>query len=187
MIAYLDGTILERVDEGVIVLCGGVGYRVAIPTRIVEQCRKGASVQLVIHHDSREGFNDLYGFLAQDDLQMFKLLLRVSRVGPKSALELLNRADGAVIRAAIHSGDPERLRVATRVGAKTAQRIVTELASKLGSEAMIPSSQRSVLTDALLGLGYRESEAQEAVATVDSSAPEEDQLKVALAFFNNRA
>lgn len=187
MIAYLDGTILERVDEGVVVLCGGVGYCVAVPTRIVEQCRRGASVQLMIHHDSREGFNDLYGFLTREDLQMFQMLLRVSRVGPKSALELLSRADGATIRAAIHSGDPAMLRDATRVGLKTAQRIVTELASKLGSEVVLPSSQRSVLIDALLGLGYRDMEAQEAVATVDASAPEEDQLKAALAFFNNRA
>lgn len=183
MIAYMRGTILERGEGALVVLANDIGYSIAASARLLDQCATSQDIELHIHHDTREGFNDLYGFATRDDKQLFELLLTVSRIGPKSALDVVSRAETDAIMTAIQSGSSEKLRAATKLGKKTAERITAELSEKVGKLDAPQGTASPGVVDALVGLGYRESEALEAIQHVDAGLPEDEQLKKALAHF----
>ena len=171
MIAFLDGTIELKGEKFLVVNVGGIGYKVfAGPETLRKIPEKGAYVKLWTHQHVREDSLDLYGFMAYAELDLFELLIGISGVGPKSALGILAIAPVDTLKKAIASGDTSYLTRVSGVGRKTAEKVVLELKEKMAGrgvtvEAPELKDEADVL-EALVGLGYTQREAREALAHV---------------------
>ncbi len=173
MIAHLKGVVLEKGIE-VIVDVQGVGYRVAMSQLAIARLpEKGAEVSLRIRTVVREDALDLYGFLSQVEEDLFLQLTSVSHVGPKMGIAVLSGLEVEELVAAIAKGDVARLTKIHGVGKKTAERLVLELKDKMkllgsssgpnsGKPARKAASPRSDLVSALVNLGYKEGQAEQA-------------------------
>jgi len=177
MISYLKGTILQKGVNFVILLVGGVGYKVFIePARCLE-IEKGSEQEMYTHQHVREDALDLYGFKTMEELQMFELLLTISGIGPKSAMGVISIASIADIKDSIARGDSSLLVKVSGIGKKTAERVVLELRDKIdhltissfgaGDDGQ-QSSASSDEMDALMALGYSMQQARDALRGVDS-------------------
>lgn len=186
MIAYVKGTVLSKEDQALIVDVGGLGYRVAVTDAVNHKCALGAPVTLHLHYHLRENSAELYGFSEQGELELFKLLLNVSGIGPKTALNTLNVCSVEAIHRAVGRGDASLLKQVSGIGAKTAERIVMELKGKLriGSIQICTSEANDgEIVDALVGLGYSQVAARNAVNALDSSIEGiEERLRLALQY-----
>ncbi len=191
MISYVSG-IVEYVDiEKVVVDNHGIGISVFMTNEDLSVIGEGEEVKLHTYFNVKEDAMQLYGFLNRENLEMFKLLLTVNKVGPKIALGILSTCPGDMLKMSIVSGDSKTIASSPGVGAKTAERIVLELKDKIeieGVEAFVSengSSESTVsndVVDALVELGYSKSESISAVKRIET--PEdmsvEDMLKKAL-------
>jgi len=162
MIGYLKGTVQLADLDAVIVVCGGVGYRVLLPVPdLARLSRVGSDAELFIHTHVREDAIVLYGFINRDGLALFERLLSVSGVGAKTALALLSGLDAESLVRSIAEGDEARLTKVPGVGKKTAQRIILELADKLAKQSLssVVSGKAAGPVDdlrsALANLGYK--------------------------------
>jgi Holliday junction DNA helicase RuvA len=185
-IARLQGTVAERGPDWLIVDISGVGYLVHGPAGTVTRANTGDEVTLHTHLTVREDDMTLYGFASTDERRLFQTLIAVSGVGPKAALALLSVMNADELTYAIASGNAAALSRAPGVGQKLASRVVLELRGKLVAEApaTLPGEGSEVVS-ALMGLGYTQAEAVEAVAKSElpTDAPVEDKVRVALAYF----
>ncbi len=191
MISYVSG-IVEYVDtEKVVVDNHGIGISVFMTNDDLSVIGEGEEVKLHTYFNVKEDAMQLYGFLNRENLEMFKLLLTVNKVGPKIALGILSTCPGDMLKMSIVSGDSKTIASSPGVGAKTAERIVLELKDKIeidGVEDFVPEngSADSLLSndvvDALVELGYLKSEAISAVKRIDETEDMsvEDMLKKAL-------
>lgn len=191
MISYVSG-IVEYVDtEKVVVDNHGIGISVFMTNDDLSVIGEGEEVKLHTYFNVKEDAMQLYGFLNRENLEMFKLLLTVNKVGPKIALGILSTCPGDMLKMSIVSGDSKTIASSPGVGAKTAERIVLELKDKIeidGVEDFVPengsadSSLSNDVVDALVELGYSKSEAISAVKRIDDTEDMsvEDMLKKAL-------
>ena len=191
MISYVSG-IVEYVDtEKVVVDNNGIGISVFMTNDDLSVIGEGEEVKLHTYFNVKEDAMQLYGFLNRENLEMFKLLLTVNKVGPKIALGILSTCPGDMLKMSIVSGDSKTIASSPGVGAKTAERIVLELKDKIeidGVEDFVPengsadSSLSNDVVDALVELGYSKSEAISAVKRIDETEDMsvEDMLKKAL-------
>jgi holliday junction DNA helicase RuvA len=188
MIATLTGRVLAKSVDRAVVDVGGVGYEVFLSTDgVARMPEKGGEVFLYIHTNVREDAITLFGFLDEEEKELFLVLRTVTGIGPKSALTMLSGMRVAEICRAILDGDIKRLTMLPGVGKKTAERICVELKEKvahLSSGASAMSSQGmevivvagSVAADALsalTNLGYPDSVARKALETVKKQQGEE--------------
>lgn len=193
MIALLTGQIAYRSIDHLVVDVGGVGYRVMIPLSTFYSLPESGAVRLHVHTHVKEDAIHLYGFLTPQEKELFILLLTVSGVGPKLAVNILSNIPVEELRAALGQGDSRRLSAVPGIGRKTAERLVLELqekARRLGAlpSAPLPRQMRSAsapLDDALsalVNLGYKESVAKKVVEALEipADASVEDVLKAAL-------
>lgn len=184
MIAFLRGSILQRTADSVILDVNGVGYRVRVPTSVLASLGDlGTHAELYTHTHVREDDISLFGFAAQDELDLFEMLLSVSGIGPKVALGILSSASPNDIRNAIASGNLEILSSIKGIGKKTAQRLVLELKGKveLGEEISELSPLDGEVAATLINLGYSAAEAQRAARSVQGKTLE-DKLRAALQY-----
>lgn len=185
MIASLEGTLVAKGSDFVIVNCGGVGYRVKVSQSLLAAAGKpGDPITLFTHLAVRENEMTLYGMRTLEELELFELLLEVSGVGPKAALGLIGTLDPATIATAIASEQPELLTRVPGVGKRTAERIVLDLKNKIGPFA-IGLAPAATATDsdaisALTALGYSVTEAQKALSGLDPHLDLEAKLFQAL-------
>lgn len=191
MISYVSG-IVEYVDtEKVVVDNHGIGISVFMTNDDLSVIGEGEEVKLHTYFNVKEDAMQLYGFLNRENLEMFKLLLTVNKVGPKIALGILSTCPGDMLKMSIVSGNSKTIASSPGVGAKTAERIVLELKDKIeidGVEDFVPengsadSSLSNDVVDALVELGYSKSEAISAVKRIDETEDMrvEDMLKKAL-------
>jgi Holliday junction DNA helicase RuvA len=136
MIALLRGTLVEKHPNQVILDVGGVGYDVIVPISTFSKLPEaGAEARLRIHTHVREDMLALYGFLSQDEKNLFEKLIGVSNIGPGLAIKVLSGMDAADLLTAIRRGEIERLVRIPGVGKKTAERIVLELRDKMPAPA----------------------------------------------------
>ena len=178
MIARLTGQLAEKELDHVIVDVGGVGYWVNISTQAFYALPEPpALVSLLIHTAVREDDISLYGFTSAMEKRLFLMLDSVSKVGPRAAMNMLSNLQPADMLQAIAAGDTRALAKVHGIGKKTAERLVVELGEKataLLQEAKLetpPPTARLHGTDldavsALVNLGYRPAEAEQAVAEV---------------------
>ncbi len=132
MIGYLSGTARAVTEKDMIILVGGVGYRVLAPLPVLLAHTEGVSVSLYIHTHVREDQLTLYGFEKETELELFVRLINVSGIGPKSALAMLSVHSPASIAEAVEHGDAAVLSHTPGIGKKTAEKIIIELKGKLG-------------------------------------------------------
>ena len=173
MIAQIEGKIVGIKGNAVIVMVGGIGYRVAVSSYTLGKVAgKQENILFHIHTHVREDMFALYGFLDEEELTMFELVISISGIGPKVALSILSIADVKTICTAIVNKDPSILTRVSGVGKKTAERVIIELQNKVGD--MDLADQSSALIDqdaieALTSLGYSVTEAREGLKMVPAS------------------
>ncbi|OHB17133.1 MAG: Holliday junction DNA helicase RuvA [Parcubacteria group bacterium RIFCSPHIGHO2_01_FULL_45_26] len=159
MIAELKGVVNRREVGYVVLDVGGVGYKVYVPLSVSVKSRD--SLLLFTHLVVREDALDLYGFGDLETLRFFELLLRVSGVGPKSALAILSQASIPTLKQAIANGDLSYLTKVSGIGKKTAERIIIELRDRVSSEGEGDLAGVGDALEALVALGYSRRESQE--------------------------
>ena len=193
MIYSVHGQLVHLEPNLAVVECGGVGYGVRTSAVTVSRLPAlGEEVTLYTYLHVTDAGIDLFGFSDSYELSCFKMLLGVTRVGPKAALGVLSTVTAEQFAMAVAAGDYKTLAKAPGLGNKTAQRIVLELKDKLqkeklGSAIEMPdftpateSSNAGEAISALVVLGYTQGEAASAVMSLDPSMPVEDMIKKAL-------
>lgn len=190
MISSLRGRLIFSDTNTAVIECGGVGMKCFISLNTLSLLPKiGNEVFLHTYLSVREDALDLYGFYSEDELECFKLLISVNGVGAKMAVALLSEFTHDKISLYIVSGDAKSLTKASGVGPKLAQRIVLELKDKLAKGTIELSNEAATLTSvgkstasaeavsALVSLGFSQSEASLAIASLDQSLPTEELIK----------
>jgi holliday junction DNA helicase RuvA len=160
MIRFIEGDVASVTTSGVVVLVGGLGYQVHTTKKTA--LLPGDSVALHTYLAVRETALDLYGFVNQIELDCFELLLTIPKIGPKSAMQILDQADVSLLIEAINLEDPAHLTKLSGISKKTAEKIVTELKGKVdllaytGTSVAADSNTESYndAFDTLLTLGY---------------------------------
>lgn len=166
----LKGTILEINDKYIVIDVNGVGYRVAVTADTLHTLKKDSETSLWTYLAVREDALDLYGFSNKKEKDFFELLISISGIGPKSALNILSLVSSDTLASAIQSGSTAHLVKVSGIGRKTAEKIVLELKDKLGSlqgeEFVTGMSGDADAIEALKSLGYDVDEAREALKKV---------------------
>lgn len=184
MIARLRGTVLEALPNRLVIDVSGVGYLVHVPLSTYDQLNpmEGDAIDLRTHLHIRETAQTLYGFSSDAERDMFLLLIdRVSGIGPAIAMAVLSGMPVENFKAAVVENDVATLSKIKGLGKKTAERIVLELKDKVGvadgwktaSENTAPSAANDAEL-ALIGLGYKQTEARKAVKAVVAADPAVD-------------
>ena len=179
MIGYLKGEVIYRDLKFLIINTGtgnsGVGYKVFTTLDVLSEIEKGSHLELWIHTVVKDDAIDLYGFKQKESMDTFDLLLSVSGIGPKSALNILSLSSVKILRQAIASQDPSYLTNISGISKKIAEKIVLELKGKLSDEyaeqdidlnnKQNRSSELEAI-EALKALGYTQKEARDALENV---------------------
>jgi holliday junction DNA helicase RuvA len=196
MFEYIKGILAEKNLGEAVVEAGGVGYALVIALSTYERLPDaGAQVKMFTHHHVREDAEKLYGFSTRDERELFRQIIAISNIGPKTAISILSGVSADVLKDCVKTSDASRLKKIPGVGEKTAQRLVMELKGKLDFLGNMPgapvperkgvaSSSRSEAFDAMVSLGYAEKQVQLALGRVESvlekEAPAEEWIKKAL-------
>ena len=187
MFYYINGTLTHREASTAVLDCGGVGYKltVSLCTSDALEGQDGKTVRLYTHLAVREDGVELYGFISEEELNAFRLLIGVSGVGPKAAMAVLSLLTPDRFFLAVSGEDTRTLAKASGVGAKTAARIVLELRDKVSGIAFTHTAPASAgtarqtgagsggkiseATDALTVLGYERSDILAALKDLDTA------------------
>ncbi|MBD8925082.1 MAG: Holliday junction branch migration protein RuvA [[Eubacterium] rectale] len=198
MYAYIKGELAEKNIDHIVVEAGGIGYLIYVPAQSIDYLPdEGDQIKVYTYLYIREDAMVLYGFLTKDDLEIFKMLITVSGIGPKGGLGILSTLSADDLRFAILSGDSKTISKAPGIGAKTAQRVIIDLKDKMsleeafekklennadGVQKTLNSSTKNDAVMALSALGYSSAESLKAVSKVDitDDMDVEDVLKLAL-------
>lgn len=196
MIAYVRGKIEEIRESKVVVDVHDMGFQIFVTSRDVQAMPSvGSTVKLYTFFSVKEDSMQLFGFLSKDDLEMFRLLLNVSGVGPKAALGVLSALPADDLRFAILAGDAKSIAKAPGIGNKTAQKMILELKDKMSLEDAFEKRMnhtegisspmgdaKGEAVQALVALGYSSGDALKAVqrAEVSDEMSTEEILKAAL-------
>lgn len=198
MYSYIKGTLVEASAEGIVVDNQGIGYGILVPGQVLEYLPSiGEEVKIYTYHYVREDMIALYGFLTREDVNIFKMLIGVSGIGPKGALTILSVMSTDDLRFAILGEDAKAIAKAPGIGAKTAQRLIIELKDKISLEDAFEQklanqgekAEKNPATGvkneailALTSLGYSQSEALQVLSGIEikEDSAVEDVLKEAL-------
>ena len=175
MISYIRGTLAEKNEDSAVVEAHGVGYQIFVPVPVLSELPPlGESVKIYTYFSVREDGMSLFGFLSRQDLAMFKQLIGVNGIGPKSALGILSACRPDVLRMAVASGDAKTISRAPGVGPKTAQRIILDLKDKIRPEDVLAGGLEESLAvpEEISGVGQAGKEAVEALTALGYSAAE---------------
>lgn len=186
MIAFLRGKIKEVGETKALVEVGGIGYEIYFIGREQGKFLKniGQEIEIYTHHYLRENAAELYGFLSREERNMFEILIGISGVGPKGALNILNAASIDILQRAIAAGDSSVLTKVSGIGNRIAQKIILELKDKFGDEWSKLGGDikgESDVIEALQSLGYSRGQVQEALKNLPEDLERtEDRVKEAL-------
>lgn len=201
MISYVRGELASVEPDKAVVDVGGVGYGVFMPQQALSMLPSpGSEVKLYTYLNVKEDAMQLFGFLTKDDLEIFKLVIGVSGIGPKGGLNILSCMTPDDLRFAIMSGDAKAISAAPGIGKKTAEKLILELRDKVDIETVLEhaahgndtvqvtsgaaeSSIQAEAVQALTALGYGNAESLRAVKkTSPDCQTVEDILKEALKY-----
>ncbi|MBI5810600.1 MAG: Holliday junction branch migration protein RuvA [Deltaproteobacteria bacterium] len=179
MIAHLNGKLIHKSTETVVVDVGGVGYELFIPLTTYSMLPPpGSPLALSVHTHLKDDSIQLYGFMTREEKEVFRLLISVTGVGPKLARNILSGIPVADLISAISRGDKARLSSIPGIGGKTAERLLLELKDKAANMTVFLNASRpggDVLSNdvisALSNLGYKSHLAGEAVEKAKALLP----------------
>ena len=195
MIALIRGSLAYKSIDHVIIDVGGVGYRLLIPLSTFYSLPETGEVSFYTYTHVREDALHLYGFLSLEEKDLFVILIGISGIGPKAAVNILSHIPVPDLKAAIASEDVKRLSGLPGIGKKTAERLVLELKDKIGT--FVPESGIKPTTSlreqpaedlfndlisALVNLGYKEAQARKVLENMEltTNVTMEEALKGAL-------
>jgi Holliday junction DNA helicase RuvA len=157
MIECLRGTLLEKEAGWALLEVGGVGYGLEMPTTAVGQLPEtGAEVRVHTHLHTREDTTVLFGFITPEEREAFRVFIRVSGIGPKTALGILSAVSIGKFAQAIVSGDVSALTRIPGIGKKTAERIIVEMKDRVGA---LPQAEAAATAPSLAGAAREACEA----------------------------
>ncbi|MBU0589136.1 MAG: Holliday junction branch migration protein RuvA [Gammaproteobacteria bacterium] len=186
MIGKLTGTLSDKNPPQVLVDCNGVGYEVHVPmSTFYNLPNVGEKVSLLTHFVVREDAQILYGFGTAAEREAFRQLIKISGVGPRTALSVLSGMSVTELAQAVTLQEGGRIIKVPGIGKKTAERLLLELKGKLGSDigvaGMQPGSDaQGDILQALLALGYSDKEAAAALKSLPSDVGVSEGIKLAL-------
>ena len=188
MIGKLTGTLLEKNPPQILIDCHGVGYEVEVPmSTFYHLPAGGGQVSLLTHFVVREDAQILYGFGTAVEREAFRQLIRISGVGPRTALALLSGLSVAELAQAVTAQESGRIVKVPGIGKKTAERLLLELKGKLGADLPLPGSAAAAVGDAasdiqqaLMALGYNEKDATAALKALPAGVGVSEGIKLAL-------
>ena len=182
MIGRLSGTLTAKNPPQILVEVGGVGYEVDVPmSTFYALPSTGGSVTLFTHLVVREDAHILYGFASAEERAVFRQLIRVSGIGPRTALSVLSGMSVADLAQSIALQDAGRLVKIPGIGRKTAERLLLELKGKLAEAVGGPATERGAdVVTALVALGYSDKEALVAVKGLAPDMPLAEAIRAAL-------
>lgn len=180
MLAYINGKIEIKTNEYVIADVGGIGYKIFMSESSLAELELGSNKKIFTYMKVREDDISLYGFLNNEELLTFELLISVGGVGAKTAIGILSNIVPSSFALAVISNDVNTLKKLPGIGAKTAQRIILELKDKMKSESAISQTDEEIKTavklgskvedamEALLVLGYNRKEIEKSLEKIDT-------------------
>lgn len=177
MIRHITGKIADITEGNIVVDVAGIGYLIHTH-KTQEHYKLDTEIFLHTHMAVQERAQDLYGFHTRDELELFTLLLTLPKVGPKSAMQILQKADLELLKSSVLSDDPVHLSKISGIGKKTAEKIVMGLKDAFenfagaytpttGSESTLPPYTVDAI-DALVALGYPQSDARKTIQQLPS-------------------
>ena len=188
MIAHINGVVAEKFNGAVIIDVAGVGYEAQVALNDYEAITVNETVKLYTYHHIREQAEELFGFSSLTTKKLFELLITVQGVGPKAALAILSLGTSELVRNALANSDALFIAKASGVGKKTAERVVVDLADKVGLPTHYGASgpvQTELDTndealEALMALGYSLADAAKALDGIDTAKPTNERIREAL-------
>lgn len=187
MIGRIHGTLIDQAPPQVLVDCAGVGYELLVPmSSFYNLPAVGQVVTLLTQFIVREDAQVLYGFATAAEREAFRQLIKISGVGPRTALAILSGLSVADLSLAISTQEVGRLVKIPGIGKKTAERLLLELKGKMGSDmqgtgsALLAHDSQSDIVQALLALGYSEKEAAATLKTLPTDIGVSEGIKLAL-------
>jgi len=185
MIAKLTGKPEILDNQSIILDVNNVGYKVFFNRKPNQPLPS----TLFIHTHVKDDALDLYGFVSKEELQLFKLLISVSGIGPKTGINVMDKGVEAITQA-VSKGDVDFFTTVPRLGRKNAQKIIIELKSKLGSltelDLSADSSETTDVISALVGLGFSRNEARTAIAAAPTDRPLEQKISFAIKYLGKK-
>jgi len=179
MIGSLRGAVIYKGRETIEVDIEGVGYEVFLTGGDLGRVKVGDDVELFTYHHLTEDSNDLFGFVRRNDKRVFEMLLSVSGIGPKSALGIMAAGNGERIMKAIAEADVEFFKQVKGIGSKSAQRVIVDLKSEVGSikdlDLEAEGGRNEVVYQALESLGFRREEIRKALSKIPDDIEDEDE------------
>ncbi len=186
MIGRLTGILAEKSPPLVLIDVGGVGYEVDVPmSSFYNLPALGERTTLLTHFVVREDAQQLFGFLTPQERATFRQLIRISGVGPRTALSILSGLSVSELAQAVAQQQAGRLVKVPGIGRKTAERLLLELKGKLGPDLGLPgaaviSDAQADIVQALVALGYNEREATAALKALPTEVGVSEGIKLAL-------
>ncbi|HET9642084.1 MAG TPA: Holliday junction branch migration protein RuvA [Burkholderiaceae bacterium] len=186
MIGRLTGILAEKSPPLVLIDCNGVGYEVDVPmSTFFNLPALGERVVLLTHFVVREDAQALFGFLTHEERETFRQLVKISGVGPRTALSILSGLSVSELAHAVSLQESGRLVKVPGIGKKTAERLLLELKGRLGRDvggapAQVRSDAQADIVQALVALGYNEREAGAALKALPAEVGVSEGIKLAL-------
>ena len=169
MIGFLKGKVHSKFLGQITLLVGGVGYLVALTPSFFQKVQTEDSLEVFAYPHIKEDAFDLYGFKTQEEIDLFKLVMTVSGIGPKTALLVLDKGT-SLVENAIRNADADFFTGIPRLGRKNAQKIIIELKNKLGGLKELDlsgeSQENMKAIEGLRSMGYTKQEALKAISEV---------------------
>jgi Holliday junction DNA helicase RuvA len=187
MIGRLTGLLAEKNPPQLLVDVGGVGYEVDVPmSTFYNLPALGERVSLLTHFVVREDAQVLFGFLTAEERATFRQLVKISGIGPRTALSILSGLSVAELAQAVSLQESGRLIKVPGIGKKTAERLLLELKGKLGADLNLPGASAAQgdaagdIQQALVALGYSEKDAAAALKALPKDVGVSEGIKLAL-------
>ena len=182
MISYIKGILEIKSKDYIVIDVGGIGYKVFMSETAINELEKGTEVKVFTYMRVREDDISLYGFLNNEELVTFELLISVGGVGAKSAITILSNITPSKFALAVITNDVNTLKKLPGIGAKTAGRIILELKDKMKTEQSIEENKNEEIkeaivldnkandaVEALCVLGYTRKDVEKVLSNIDTN------------------
>lgn len=187
MISYIKGEVIKKGLDYIVLDNNDIGYYVSTSLSTLNKVSEGRTTIIQIYMHIREDIIALYGFLTNDEIELFKKLISVNGIGPKAALSVLSTYETNTVKEIILKEDDTRLSKVPGIGKKTASKIILELKDKVGTLEGLnlgnetgnisqPDSETSDVLNALIALGFNSYEAKKTLDSIDFTDKSENEI-----------